>query len=589
MELSSTLLDAISRPAFIFKYHSLKDQFVRHTDQTWSDSQLNPKNRVNSLDTSKSRWQVDGASAYTTQFFIAPLRLIPSLPPRRIDVFVPCQSQHSKHVREGLDLSNGVPLQNGRAIAKLAISKHLCRALDSHCDRNPDFLDQYGKLPFGSSLVFENLSLDVAKMRLTVVPGHDVERRFKSLSALRQEWSSKFPNKRWPEAIEIDRLRLVQQLHDTVSVVSLETVGHGHPEKAFVFKSSTRSPQHLYHELEYLLSLPAHPNIMPPPCHIVVKKRTFGAKKVVVGFLLPLFPKGSIRDLLPIRQRDGSLSLATKLSWCIEITSAMVHLHDKYLSFYSDLRPDNVLLSEDDHGHESLILCDFEQRGNHYDWCPPEVLYPMYAENLSANAGQDPILAGPMAQLLENISLPDRSPDHPHGSVDDFVYKCNRSWFSMSRSCQEKAQVYSLGLFIYCIFEGLSSIRTSVAYEYPEEPRIDFPEMQYTPLEIQKLIRDCTCGTSLWPPTSEPAEDSFSPRSKVAHREPHQPVRVVRWRHKLYMERHGLVPEECCNDSGFGANGVLDTILQTWFDELGRAEAFWQATNGRRPDLGRTA
>jgi serine/threonine protein kinase len=150
----------------------------------------------------------------------------------------------------------------------------------------------------------------------------------------------------------------VHQVHDTVS--NVEAPG-GYLDGIAVFKSGVASFDHTYHELRFLLTVPPHAFIMPRPLAIVTKKAVFGAKRGVVGFLFRHFPAGSIRDILPSRQRTRTLSNEVKLKWSRQAIAAMLHIHESVGSFYSDLRPDNALLDEDG---DNVVLCDFEQRGN---------------------------------------------------------------------------------------------------------------------------------------------------------------------------------------------------------------------------------
>lgn len=66
-----------------------------------------------------------------------------------------------------------------------------------------------------------------------------------------------------------------------------------------------------------------------------------------MGFLLRYFAAGSLRDILPARQRAGTLPAHVKLRWCRQVVAALVHIQKASGTFYSDLRPDNVLLASD--------------------------------------------------------------------------------------------------------------------------------------------------------------------------------------------------------------------------------------------------
>ena len=93
----------------------------------------------------------------------------------------------------------------------------------------------------------------------------------------------------------------------------------------------------------------------------------------------------------------------------------LIHVCEWMGTFYSDLRPENVLLSQnnkdttsflDNRGRfqlnreESIVLCDFEQRGNWHEWCAPEILYSQYFENIRSQLQHYPSKYWSSFQLL---------------------------------------------------------------------------------------------------------------------------------------------------------------------------------------------
>ncbi|KAI2462771.1 hypothetical protein F4781DRAFT_419008 [Annulohypoxylon bovei var. microspora] len=493
MQSSSLAVDFLSRPYLVLKHESLRQYYSQHEEKCnsadWSQSRLNPANRVNSLDTSSSKWRVDGATACATQFFIVPLDLLHDLEPLRIDVFIRDQLQHPPHLREDLGSNLSVSLQNNRALARLGISRHLCRALDEQCLQDPSFLTRYRKLPFGSRLVFTSINSNPQKMELLVLPAFDLEREALSVRSLQTSWPD-IPREQWPEVVDLSHLRFVHQIHESITLVHLvdEVVEGG---RQFVFKSNTEHLTYLYNELRFLLRCPPHPNIMSAPIRLVTKRSNFGGKVGVFGFLLPYYSQGSIRDILP------SLSPKNRLKICLEVTAAMIHICERCKTFYSDLRPDNVLFSSEPHSR--AVLCDFEQRGNHYDWCPPEVLPSLYLENIQSSNDEGALRKlEEWVHIIKGLSHTKHSPSSQRSLSKEGGHSLNRPWASLGRFQQESAMVYALGLFIYAIFEGLGDLQRGVLHSYPTDSNSIFPQMRHAPLRVREIIWKCTRSAPEW-------------------------------------------------------------------------------------------
>ncbi|KAL4911527.1 hypothetical protein BDW74DRAFT_9169 [Aspergillus multicolor] len=559
MELSHLIVDAVWRPSFLLKYHELQDHLQSSSGRigppSWDYSFLNPRNRVETLDIASSRWRIDGATICGTCVYAIPLDLLPDLPPLRILLYLSDQTEYPAALRQSLDASIGVPLRDGTAISRLGLAKHLCRALDHHCAQNPGFLQEYLKLPFGSRLIFEDITQDVANMKLEVERDYQVESEMKTLHTLQQSWSD-VASVAWPPAVDINNLRLVKQLNEAVSLVEVP----GQPPA--IFKAASDSLHHTYHELHFLLSCPPHPHIMPRPLAVVTKKSAFGGKNGVVGFLLQHFQGGSLREILPVRQRSTILSDSVKLRWCRQVASALSHLHEVG-AFYSDLRPDNVLLDAE----ENAVLCDFEQRGNWYEWSAPEIRYRQYAENIRARL-PDRIINSPYDRLLRGYACSHSlSTSACYTAAESPIEGRNRAWFALPPSAREKATVYSLGLFIYCVFEGLSSVQRNVANQFPFEPEVEFPTYRRTPEEVRKIIQHCMGVTPVWHTIGKQSEST----------------RVVRVNGLLYPETQtDLEP-----DTRASFNVVMETLVNFWGTELMQAEKFLDDLRWETGDFGR--
>jgi hypothetical protein len=561
MELSHLLVDAVWRPKFLVERENGRlNKWLEPSSHLlgplpWDLSPLNPKNRVDSLETANVGWRIDGATVCGTRFFAVPLNLLPTLPPLGIFVFLPDQTAFPPAVRSTLDASASVPLRSGPAIANLAISRHICRALDHQCKIYPDILQRYRRLPFGSEIVFDKVTSDPADMELSVVPNHAFERKTLSLDTLRKLWPD-IPPDAWPPEVDLLSLRLVRQVHDTVCLAE----GPGF-DGIVVLKSAVGSVEHMYHELRFLLTVPPHPNVMPRPLAVVTKRSAFGGKRGVVGFLLRYFAAGSLRDILPARQRAGTLPAHVKLRWCLQVVAALVHIQQAAGTFYSDLRPDNVLLASDGRA----VLCDFEQRGNWHEWCAPELLFRQYAENMRTVLSNTP--SGPSPSSYHYLLAGYAPPAH---LVETPVQAANRAWFLLPAAAREKAAVYSAGLFIYTVFEGLSNVRRNIANQWPIDPDVEFPTVRSTPALVMSLVRRCTHGAVEWADEHQQGDRK-------------RPPRVVRKGGALYPE--GQLDLEV--GTTVAAAAVLDAAHAWWSAELARAEAFLQSDGWGSQEFGK--
>jgi serine/threonine protein kinase len=421
-------------------------------------------------------------------------------------------------------------------------------------------------------------------MEIFTEAAHALEKASLSLASLHQLYQGVIPVQNWPGTIDITSLRLIKQLHDSVSVVRIAVTG-----EEVIFKSNTGDFNHLYHEMKTLLTISPHPNIISRPLRLITKRSSFGGKEGVIGFILPYYPLGSIRDILPLRlissdpsNNASSTTFKQSLKWAHQITSALHHIHTSPASqtFYSDLRPDNILLSPS----SDLILCDFEQRGNWHEWLPPEILYRQYIENLRSNLpSSDPDYVDRWTHLFSS-SVSTSSVTNSNTStnplitskpkthkIDPFaaVLAANTQWFALSRPLQERAMVYTLGIFIYCLFEGLSNPRNNIANAFPFEGLndVEFPEFRRTPVAIRRIIRRCTGEGMEW--KQEPGR------------------RVVRVGGRLLRE--GWEGEGDGDDGKDvdAARKVLDTGMQWWEGQLGKAEAFLEGEEWRSGKFGK--
>ncbi|CZR55784.1 uncharacterized protein PAC_05672 [Phialocephala subalpina] len=500
VEINAQVLHKIGYPTLVLapSSHLFEIEDTAANSEPWSASSLNPKNRIDCLSplcTAKLGWRIDGSAHQGTRFYAIPTCLQPGLVPLRIDTFIPEQSEHPASLREALQSSLSVVTKDSR-VAELGVTNHICHALDYWSRTDPDFLPRLQTLPFGSKIVFEDIAANVADIKLHVLPAHDLERKLLPPKALQSLWKDEVQEQNYPPSISLSELSLLSQIHDSISLVSIRNHDRSN---TFVFKSATSDPKYLYHELKVLLKLPPHPNIICRPLYIVTKRCGFGGKIAVVGFILPYYAAGSLRDALPRRAAMGTLPSETKFKWAYQITSALMHIHETAGSFYTDLRPDNILISSatNNDDDDDLTLVDFEQRGNWSAWSAPEILYHAYLEHIVSSTSISETTRAKYVNFLNTYFSPtpvsNPSPTDP-SSLTEYLNPPNgyyASWLNLSPSERASASLHTLGKLLWCIFEHQSNLRPSHWHSLRYEPEIEFPEFKNTPEEMRSLIRWC--------------------------------------------------------------------------------------------------
>jgi hypothetical protein len=450
--------------------------------QDWDSSILNPKNRINSLNIFQCpKWAIDGCASMGTQFYTIPLFLNPLIP-MRIDTYIPAQSEYPPHLRDILQINQAFVYRDGR-IMNFGIARYILQVLEYWTNKQPDFPSIYQRLPFGSRIVFENIATDINDVRIQIVPTHYLERQLLSVTKLQTMWAD-LPIS-WPEVLDISDINLLSQIHDSVSLVQIPQL---HGEKKYILKALTDSPKYLYHELKLLLSMPAHAYIISPPLYLVAKLCQFGGKQGVIGFVTAYQSQGTLRDILPFRLLHSTLAFSDQVKWALQITEAMQHIRLNAKTFYSDLRLDNILLTQSD----DILLIDFEQRGVGSPFAAPEVKYLEYIDSLAHSDTLPEEVQAHYHRLFERFIEPhvSRSRDTYRNEPQGFCIP----WLCLTAQEQESAEVYMLGRLLWCIFEGVSGPETSVTTEAPRESNIEFPEFSRTPEVFQELILRCKTG-----------------------------------------------------------------------------------------------
>lgn len=505
MDLNSASIHNVIHPTAAFSQNSplaKSRDTVPAEDLSWDASQLNPKNRIDSLDPPQNPlWRVDGCTGLGTQYYVVPL-FLPDVPPLRFDVFIPEEAAASPLLRELLELNVAFHTKDAPRLRRLAISNYIVRALQIWITESG--LDTYSTLcealPFGSRIIFEALHFDIRKTKISAVPTYYVERQLLGVQKLDE--SLGISPKLVPEAIDIRSLSIVQELHDSVCLVRMQDKkGDDEAGKLWILKAMTSSTKYLFVELRNLLQMEPHPNVISKPRYLVTKRCLFGGKTAVVGFLIPFHEPGSVRDKLPLLRIHDRLRLGQQLKWAVQLTSAVSHVRERGHMFYPDLRLDNILLTSSD----DLVMCDFEQRGVWCEFGAPEVNAIDYVRILASDEMDEANTSIPdetrahFAAILDRVlpdwdalqAVDDYASRRPHGYAN-----YNIPWLALDETEQEAAMVYMLGRVLWCIFEGQSAPQQAAVWQsYRHEPDLEFPAFRLTPPgRLRDLVDRCTRG-----------------------------------------------------------------------------------------------
>ncbi|KAF4632136.1 hypothetical protein G7Y89_g5996 [Cudoniella acicularis] len=458
-------------------------------------------------------WRIDGC-VFGTTYWATPLSLLPHLPPLRIDVVIPDQLDWAPELWAVLDASESVHIHDQRA-AGLGISRYLLLVLQRWSCDYPDFEQVYRALPFGSSITVGHIGLDLSEIRVQIRPNRGLQRHLLSLNTLQQWWN--FQGQSLPTAIGLRELRFVRRLCSSICLID-------HGGERMIFKSNTRSPSSIYHEIKVLLSLPPHPNIIGPPRGLVTMPSDSGDKgNLVCGFLHEYYELGSMETFLPQARKNHCLRFQDQVRWSLELASALSHIHSQPGMFYSDLKMDNVLLREID-GKISIVLVDFEQSRNLYTWAPPEVFYVEFIAELAfrglarSECLTEQMMAG-FREVIERyfvsrrVILPLQLMQLDYDNPDHGWYY---PWLTSTPKEQDAGAVYCLGRAFWCIFEGVGDTSNVLgrSLSFDSDSEHEFPTFTHrTPESVQEFIKKCTSGAKEW--TEEGPLGLFRRRGKV--------------------------------------------------------------------------
>ncbi|KAH6671920.1 hypothetical protein B0J14DRAFT_594692 [Halenospora varia] len=407
------------------------------------------------------------------------------LRPQQITVRIPNHSKWPPHLLKPLQASASFHTSDSR-VANLGISRYLAQVLTIWSSSFNDFSSYFETLSFGTEIVIEEICADMkdVKIRVSPSPWND---SFLTVDELQEQWQ--LPSKLSPKVIELKDLKLLRILNENVALVRIEQHFDAQP---VIFKSSPNAPIHIYHELRMLLTLPHNPHWVKPPLSLVSMPDLQSGHTKVVGIILHYYEGGSLAQKLRTRTMSGTLSWHDQIRWAKEVTSTLISLNKHAETYYSDLKPDNILLSTTKPGQaDSIVLIDFEQNGAPNAWEAPEIIHIETLNILSRVAPDCDIREAYQGMLNDLVGtneddMPGRYQYRPRGH--------HVAWPHLPASEREAAEVFALGKVLYCIFEGVESISTSVMTSRPTEQELQFPRFLRSPPALQDLILACTSG-----------------------------------------------------------------------------------------------
>lgn len=528
MKLTSASIRNVIHPTAAFIPSVPKSSSPPSTEpesQSWLHSQLNPKNRIDSLELLENPlWRIDGCTGQGTQFCVLPLFLGNHIPPLRFDVFLPQEAGSCQRLRDLLDLDAAFHTKDTVRVQRLGISRHILRTLQAwtqsrqQSDNKHSCAEIYSRnLPFGSRIIFENLEFDIRNIKVTIAQTFHLEGQLLGLSKLGAQLG--LPQDDLPEPIDIFKLHIVRQLTESVCLVCIEDDNRDKgmaiatddaanetrakkKKQLWILKALTSGTKYLYTELRNLLQMPPHPHVISRPVRLVTKQCQFGGKNAVVGFIIPYHPGEGLRDTLPLLRIHGQPALKDQLKWAIQLAQGLLHILNKGQTYYPDLRLDNILLSE----AGDIVMVDFEQRGLWCEFGAPEVNALDYVRILASDSLledndlglciPEDIIARYAALLTrelpdwEALETCENYSQRPEGHTS-----FNIAWLCLSKVEQEAAVVYMLGKVLWCIFEGQSGPDKAAFWQsYAREPDLQFPAMRQTPAGLRDLVDQCTRG-----------------------------------------------------------------------------------------------
>ena len=158
---------------------------------------------------------------------------------------------------------------------------------------------------------------------------------------------------------------------------------------------------------------------------------------------------------------------------------------------------DNIDLSANSDGSEIVVLIDFEQSRNVYNWAPPEIYYMEWMaelgyEDLGCSDAVDQETRIKYSTLLKHfLSLRQHAIAFhgPPNSYDNPPHGCYYPWLASTPQEQKACEVYLQGKALYCLFQGLADHSIILGRSTTDEGEQLFPEIRHTPPPLQGFIK----------------------------------------------------------------------------------------------------
>ncbi|KAF3920165.1 hypothetical protein AA313_de0204154 [Arthrobotrys entomopaga] len=186
-----------------------------------------------------------------------------------------------------------------------------------------------------------------------------------------------------------------------------------------------------------------HPNVIPPAQYLVYASPNADnkAEHLICGSLYRFLNGGSLADFLDRTANQRTrLPLVQKAKWCYQLCSAMFHVHSKAGVWHQDLKPPNVLISDD----EDVLIADWEQCGAN-----PFILAPEADGTFDVRELNEEVSGGRQRLQFHKYEGPERI-NSPIGAP---LWNSFPGWIKDCPRAAELAEVFSLGRTMWVLLE----------------------------------------------------------------------------------------------------------------------------------------